>query len=450
MIASRAVNVLGAMSRMSWIVFRCTAAFFHFWLWVPVLLLWPGLAARAGEGRRAAVLRHAAFVFRLTLQHLGATFIKVGQILSTRPDILPRPVIDELANLQDKVPPRPFSEIRTVVETDLGRSLETAFASFERAPIASASVAQVHRAVLEDGTVVAVKVRRPEVPRQVAFDESVMVLLARLVSWIPTVHLLSPEATVHEFCFAVREQLDFRKEAANNRRFQENFKGDPDIRFPALFEPLCGEAVLTMEFVNGVKDTELDRLGLDTKRLARIGARAILHMVYSHGFVHADLHPGNILYQPDHKVVLIDLGMVGLLDDTRRNGLAATILALARNDGRTVARFLYEGSPHKAVPDYAEYEADVCKLVASTQGKAIGDLEMSVLIGQVFDIARRHRLRADAAFTTVNIAMLVVEGLGKKLDPTFDMFTFVQPYLFEVLSRAPELLRQVVPEAAPT
>ena len=392
---------------------------------------------------------HPWRVARVYLQTLGATFIKVGQILSTRPDIVPRALVAELRLLQDQVPPFGFRKVHRTLRLAFGRELAEVFQRLEERPVASASVAQVHRGWLLDGREVAVKVRRPEVVRQADLDEVIMVFAARLVSWIPTLEVLAPVETAQEFCGAVRDQLDFRKEAANNRRFRENFRDDKDIRFPELVDELCTDAVLVMEYVEGVKDDDIGDLDLDRQRLARIGADAILDMVYRDGFVHADLHPGNILFRADHRVYFIDLGMVGEIDPHRRLGLAATILALARNDGLTFARFLYEGSPRKAVRDYPRYEADVCRLVAGIHGRPLHELELSVMIAAVFDILRRHRIRADASFTMINIAMLVVEGLGKKLDPDMNMFEYVQPHLAQIIARAPALYQQVVTASTP-
>ncbi|MFT5434495.1 MAG: ubiquinone biosynthesis protein [Myxococcota bacterium] len=397
-----------------------------------------------------AFKRHGAHVFRVYLQNLGATFIKMGQILSTRPDIIPDYLADELVCLQDQVPPVSFRKVRRVIEDEFGKPLESVFASFEVTPIASASVAQVHRATLfatdasPGNTVVAVKVRRPTVVRQAEFDETVMTFGAKVFSLIPTVEALAPVETVHEFCTAIREQLDFRTEADNNREFRKNFEGDAEIHFPALHEAMCGEAVLVMEFVDGVKDHNVEQLGLDRKRLARVGVRAILKMVYDDGFVHADLHPGNILFQPDYQVTFIDLGMVGRIDKQRRGALAGMVLALAQGDGKAVARFMYEGSARKVVKDYERYESDVVKLVDMTRQKSFMELELSLFIGSVFEILRKHRLRADAAFTTINIAMLVVEGLGKKLDPDLDLFVHIQPFLMQVVAEAPDLVRAIV------
>lgn len=434
------VHALGIIGRLLHIFFWSVVAWLHFVLWLPwIVIVGPG-----GQGRLTAFKRHCARVFRVYLQNLGATFIKVGQILSTRPDIVPPYLVAELELLQDKVPPFAYRHVERTILEELGRPIGEAFESFSPTPIASASVAQVHRATLAAGDVVAVKVRRPNIVRQARFDEAIMVFGARVMSLVPTIDVLSPVETAREFCAAVGDQLDFHKEAANNRRFREHFAGDADIRFPALVDPLCTAGVLTMEYVDGVKDVELDSLELDRKRLAEIGVRAILSMVYEHGFVHADLHPGNILFQRDHKVYFIDLGMVGRIDPGRRNGLAAMVLALARGDGRTVARFMYEGSPRKEVTDYASYEADVVRLVSKTHEKSLNELELSLVIGAVFEILRRHRLRADAAFTTINIAMLVVEGLGKKLDPELNLFKRIQPFLFSVLAKAPEAFRLVV------
>ena len=414
-------------------------ALLHFVLWTPFL------AFRSGPSIRS----HAAVVARLWLQHLGATLIKVGQILSTRPDILPPYVIDQLTLLQDQIPSASYDAIAGVITAELGQSPDAIFSEFAREPVASASVAQVHRAVLKSGAVVAVKVRRPGVAEQATFDEAIMVMAVRVFALIPTVEALSPVETVHEFCAAVRLQLDFRREADNNREFRTNFAGSDTIFFPSLHDDLCTESVLVMEFVDGVKDSGLDQLDLDRKRLAKIGGEAILKMVYTDGFVHADLHPGNILFQPDHRVTFIDLGMVGRIDPQRRNALAGMIMALARGDGRTVARYMYEGSPRKQVKDYGAYEAAVVELVRETSQKTVAEMEHAVFIAQVMEVLRRHRLQADAAFTTINIAMIVVEGLGKKLDPDLDLFTFIQPYLFRVLAAAPAEFRVVVTDSTP-
>lgn len=414
--------------RVAQVLLWSTVAFWRFTLRLPLVLL-------TGDGprrQRAAAL--ASNVLRRWLQDLGATFIKVGQILSTRPDILPDHAIAELALLQDRVPPFPFRHVAQTIQDELGRPVEQVFARLEPVPIASASVAQVHEGELPTGERVAVKVRRPNIVRKAELDETIMKLFARLVALVPTIHFLSPVESVSEFCAAIRDQLDLRKEAANNRRFRANFDEIPDVRFPALHDALCTPSILTMELVDGVKEDRLHTIDADPRKLARIGSRAVLHMIFRHGFVHADLHPGNILFEPGDRVCFIDLGMVGRIDPDRRRALARLFFALAGNDGATVARVMYEQSPHKAVADYAAYEHDVKAFISTFYSKRLGDVEVSLLIGNVFRIIRRHRIRAEAAFTVINIAFIVMEGLGKKLDPTMDLFSETMPFLGELLA----------------
>lgn len=423
---------LQVIARVAQVFFWSFVAFWRFVLWLPFVLL-----RRSAEPRRRRAGALSANVFRRLLQDLGATFIKVGQILSTRPDILPEFAIAELSLLQDQVPPFQFAVVTRTIEAELGQPIAQLFKRLDTTPIASASVAQVHAGELPTGERVAVKVRRPNIERTAELDETVMKLFARMIAFIPTVHFLSPVESVSEFCAAIRDQLDLTKEAANNRRFRANFADSSEVRFPALYDALCSPAVLTMELVDGVKEDRLSTIDADPKKLARIGSRAVLQMIFRHGFVHADLHPGNILFEPGNRVTFIDLGMVGRIDPERRRALGRLFFALAANDGATVARVMYEQSPHKAVSDYEAYEADVKDFISTFYAKRLGDVEISLLIGSVFRIIRRHRIRAEAAFTIINIAFIVMEGLGKKLDPTMDLFTETMPFLAELLAQGP-------------
>ena len=415
--------------RVTQVFFWSCVAFFTFFLGVPIVLL-----RRDPTPRRRRIGRLAAAVFRDFLQRLGATFLKVGQILSTRPDILPEYAIDELSRLQDQVPPFPFAQVRRTLERELGVPPEQIFESLNPVPLASASVAQVHFGTLPSGEQVAVKVRRPNIVRTAQLDETIMRFFARCTSIIPTIHFLSPVESVQEFCTAIREQLDLTREATNNRQFTANFAGDTEVRFPHLYEQWCSPSVLTMEYIAGVKECCLSTIDADPKQLARIGSRAVLKMIFRHGFVHADLHPGNILFEEGPRVTFIDLGLVGRVDELRRRRLAELFFALTTNDGATVARIMYEQSPHKDVRDYSAYETDVRTFISTFYAKRLGDVEISLLIGQVFRLIRRHRIRADASFTIINIAFIVMEGLGKKLDPTMDLFTETMPFLQEMLS----------------
>lgn len=390
--------------------------------------------ARRGTDQAAARALGEALVRLCT--ELGATFIKVGQIASTRADLLPRPLVEELAALQDRVPPFPFAVVRDTIEAELGAPLEAVYAAFDPEPIAAASVAQVHRAVLRaDGAAVAVKVRRPDVVDKLQLDRSILLAVARaLERVVPSLRLVSLEHAVRTFCAAVEEQIHFTQEAANNARFRANFAGDPDVAFPRLCPEACSDAVLTMELVDGVRESELEAHGVDVRRIVTAGMRCVCRMIFLHGFVHADLHAGNLRFFPPGRVVLLDLGLVGRLTDDDRITTAQTLYAFATGDGRTVARMFYDHAPHKATPDYDAYEREVVALVESLYQRGLGSLQVTVEIGRIFDVLRRHRIHARSHMTMVNLALMAAEGLGKRLDPDLSLTDEALPYLAEAIA----------------
>ena len=366
----------------------------------------------------------------------GATFIKVGQIASTRADLLPRSLVAELAALQDRVPAFPFAVARQTIERELGAPLEQIYSAFEETPVAAASVAQVHRAVLRaDGASVAVKVRRPDIVEKVHLDRSILLGVARgLERVVPSLRLISLEQAVRVFCDAVEEQIHFLEEARNNVRFTANFAADPDVNFPRLYPAACSDAVLTMEFVDGVREAELEAHGVDTHYIVAAGMRCVCRMIFSHGFVHADLHAGNMRFFPPGRVVLLDVGLVGRLTDDDRVMTARTLYAFATGDGRTVARMFYENAPFKATPDYDVYEREVITLVDSLFQRGLGSMQVTVEIGRIFDILRRHRIHARSHMTMVNLALMAAEGLGKRLDPSLNLTEEALPYLAEAIA----------------
>ena len=366
---------------------------------------------------------------------LGATFIKVGQIASTRADLLPRPLVEELAALQDRVPAFPFPTVRSLVECELARPLGDVFASFDEEPVAAASVAQVHRAVLrEGGEVVAVKVRRPDIIDKVRLDRAILLAVARAGErLVPSLRLVSLATAMGIFCDAVEEQLHFTNEAANNARFQANFAADPEVAFPCLRPDLCTDGILVMEFVDGVREADLDAHPIDVRRVVTAGMRCVCRMIFSHGFVHADLHAGNLRFFPPGRVVLLDLGLVGRLSDEDRLGVAALLFAFASGDGHTVARLFYDGAPYRATPDYDAYEREVVTVVESLHQRGMASMQITVEIGRLFDILRRHHIHARSHMTMVNLALMAAEGLGKRLAPEMSLTDEALPYLAEAL-----------------
>jgi len=395
-----------------------------------------GGALRAGRDRDARLAALGVALVELCTR-LGATFIKVGQIASTRNDLLPAPLIRELARLRDEVPPFSAAEVQRVVEQEFGQPLASLFTSFEMEPVAAASVAQVHRATLPDGRAVAVKVRRPDIGRKVELDRSILLTSGRLLErLVPSLRLVALEGALRQFCAAVEEQLDLRIEAENNRRFTRNFADDPALVFPELVPPLCSDAVLTMQFVDGVHERDLERSDIDVRAVVQAGMRCVCRMIFLHGFVHADLHPGNMRFLPPGRIALFDLGLVGRIDDADRVTTARMLFAFATGDGATVARIFHDSSPLARPPHYAAYEGEMVEFVGGLQRRGLGNVQLALEIGRLFDILRRHRIQARSHMTMVNLALMTAEGLGKRLAPDLSLTDEALPYLAEALGLA--------------
>ena len=390
---------------------------------------------RARRMNRAVALRAAGRALRLMLQGLGATFIKVGQIMSTRPDLLPSEIIGELVLLQEKVRPFAVAEVKRIIAEDLGRPADQLFDDFESSPIASASVAQVHRARLKSsGAVLAIKVRRPSIARWAELDRSIILGVAHALELIPTMRMVSPVAAASQFCDAINRQLDFRREAANNLRFRENFAHESYVVFPRVYEDLSSERVLTMEFIEGFRDSELAQAGIDPKKVAGLGMRLFCKMTFIDGFVHADLHPGNLRFLRDNRIALFDLGLTAELTDEDRLMFAQTMFYMANGMGRELAKQMYDLTQHNLDFDYAAYEREISEYLARFVNQPLGEIEMSVAIGRFFDIYRRYGMRLDGRYTVLNVSMMVCEGLGKKLDPSLDITSEAKPFLQAALA----------------
>jgi ubiquinone biosynthesis protein len=310
---------------------------------------------------------------------------------------------------------------------------------FDPAPVAAASVAQVHRATWRaTGETVAVKVRRPDILEKVRLDRSILLFVGRsLERLVPSVRLMSLAGALRAFCDAVEEQIHLRNEAAHSARFTANFASDPDVHFPVLYPAGCSDAVLTMEFIGGVDENGLEGSGVDVPLIVSTGMRCVCRMIFLHGFVHADLHPGNMRFLPPGRLVLLDLGLVGQLDDTDRRVFAELIFALASGDGRTVARLFHEHAPHHAIADYPTYEAEIVAFVDNIRRQGLANLQVTGEIAHIFDILRRHHIQARSHMTMVNLAMMTAEGLGKRLAPELSLTEEALPYVMEALGLSP-------------
>jgi ubiquinone biosynthesis protein len=372
---------------------------------------------------------------RALLCSLGATFVKVGQIMSTRPDLLPERIIRHLETLQDDVGAFAMAKVEATLRTELGAGSAELFADFDPVPVASASVSQVHVARLRSGRKVAVKVRRPKVVNIATFDLAVMRIAARAMCVVPSIRLFAPVESVNEFGRAIALQMDFEVEAQNNRRFRENFAGFEGVTFPEVIEDLSTAAVLTMSFVEGGKVLEGQKSAAEGTRLAEIGFRILLKMVFEDGFVHADLHPGNIFVTPDGEVALLDLGLTAELDDFHRRIFAQFFASWAGGDGKSMARIMVDLAPSTSVADYAAYEEEVCEFVSRYRTQVLAEVLVSEVAFDMMGILRRHRVRVNPTFTMCNIAIAVTEGIGRQLDGNLQLLDMALPFFMGLKDR---------------
>ena len=381
---------------------------------------------------------------RLVLQDLGPSFIKLGQIASTRNDLLPPEVIAELKKLQDNVPPVSFEEVKKVIETSLGRTIEEVFDSFEEKPLATASIGQVHRAVLvtEEGRQhVVVKVQRPNVAETVQRDLELLHMMAVAIErTIPETRIYSPTGLVQNFDRSITAELNFTIEGENSDRFTKNFEGTPQgeiVRFPRAYKQASSKHVLALEFFDGVKVDKVAERGIDGKVLAKNAVGVVIKMIFEDGFFHADPHPGNVIIMGKEQPVigLIDLGMVGRLSPELRDRTVDLMVAAVRKDTYAVADALYAiGRPTKKV-DMREYRAEVSMLAEKYVGKPLKELDLSAMIRDLVQGAMKYGIEIPTDFMLVGKSLMTIEGIGKELDPELDVFGEAQPYFMKILKQ---------------
>ncbi len=395
---------------------------------------------------------------RLVIQDLGPSFIKLGQIVSTRSDVLPDDLLTELKRLQDDVPPASFEEIRVVVETSLGAPLDQVFEFFDEKPLAAASIGQVHRARIrvmpaEGGSSpegdlidVVVKVQRPGVGATVQRDLEILHFLAAAVERaLPELKIYAPRGLVDEFDRSITAELNFAHEAENAQRFAENFAGHPYVRFPKIYRQASSKHVLTQEFFDGRKISKALADGMDGKLVAKRAVGVVIKMTFDHGFFHADPHPGNIILlgpNDDPVLGLIDTGMVGRLSPEMRDRTIDLMIAAARKDGYAVADAIYAiGRPTKKV-DMREYRSYVAVLAEKYLGRTLKDIQLSALLRDLVQGALKFGIEVPPDFMLVGKALMTLEGIARELDPELDVFSEAQPHFIELLKKrySPERL----------
>ncbi|MBC7474503.1 MAG: AarF/ABC1/UbiB kinase family protein [Candidatus Sericytochromatia bacterium] len=370
----------------------------------------------------------------LVLQDLGPTFIKLGQILSTRADLIPDEFIQEFKTLQDDVPAFSFNEARILIETELGGSIEDIYKSFNQNQLATASIGQVYTAVLKTGEEVVVKVQRPNVGITIERDIDLLYILARLAErQSPDLKLLNPVGIVKEFEKAIQRELDYNTELRNALRFAEAFKYHDQVIIPKVYKEYSSKKVFTMEKINGVKITSAELVGSDKKVLAKVALQAILHMVFENGFFHADPHPGNLFALPDNKIAILDLGMVGRLDEEMRDKMAELVIALNTRNTEGVARSLYKLGKTEEKIDFSEFKRDVGDVLDKILGLPISEIKFSEIINDLIQGAKKNRISIPNDYTLMGKAILTIEGIGRMLDPQLDLEAEAEPFVRKLI-----------------
>jgi len=402
-------------------------------LWVALRFRLYRLLPRLAHGPdpdRGARLRRA-------LETLGPIFVKFGQVLSTRRDLLPLDVADELAKLQDRVPPFDAELARAEVERGIGRPVEEVFAQFSREPVASASIAQVHLATLRDGAEAAVKVLRPGVERAIARDVALLETAAWLMErlWAEG-RRLKPREVVAEFSHHLDEELDLLREAANASQLRRNFEDSPLLLVPRVYWDWCSERVMVMERMHGTPVSQVARLraqGVDIPRLARAGVEIFFTQVFRDGFFHADMHPGNILVATEGELrgryVALDFGIVGTLTETDKNYLAQNFLAFFNRDYRRVAQAHLDAGwvpPGTRVDDFEGAIRAVCEPIFA---RPLKEISFGRLLLRLFQTSRRFSVEVQPQLVMLQKTLLNIEGLGRELDPDLDLWQTAKPFL---------------------
>jgi len=387
-------------------------------------------------GRRVAPSGTKAQRLRQALEELGPTFIKFGQALSNRPDLLPADLVAELARLQDTVAPLADGVAEAAIEAELGRPIAAVFARFDSKPVAAASIAQVHRAALLDGSEVAVKVRRPGIEGLIEHDLGILGLLARLAErYLPDSDIYQPVMLVAEFARAIRSEQDLAREGRAIERFSKNFAGDPTIRLPRVHWPQTTTGVLTMEYMEGTRlqDVLADPGAFDVSAIATRGAQAVLKQVLRDGLFHADPHPANVFILPGSVICLLDFGSVGRVDRRLRDSLVRLLDAVAREDAeRLASAILSIGRPLKTL-DSAQLGRDLADLIDGYAGVAMRDLSIASLLQDALAVMRRHRLQFPSDLMLLVRAFVTIEGVARRLDPSFNMLEHARPVVTEIL-----------------
>jgi ubiquinone biosynthesis protein len=373
---------------------------------------------------------------RLAMEELGPTFIKLGQTLSTRPDLIPHEYAEEFLSLQDKVPPFNIEEVRQQIFHELGASSDELFAEFSDEPLAAASIGQVHRARLKTGEDVVLKIQRPDIKSTIETDLDILMGLAYLiVNHLSDEMIADPIAIVKEFRRVIHRELDYTREGRTIERFNTNFADSKTMLIPQVFWEFTGQTILTMSYMEGIKIDDISQLktsDYDLPTIAQNGANSFLEQVLVHGLFHGDPHAGNILVAPGNVICMLDYGMVGHLDETLKYHLVDLILAIVSKDvNRIIRQLLYSGDISDET-DRKQLKRDMSDFIDDYYGISLQRIDSGKLVTEFIEILQRHRIKFPADLILLAKALVSMEGLGKQLDPEFNIEDNLRPFMERV------------------
>ncbi|WP_042457312.1 ABC1 kinase family protein [Neobacillus dielmonensis] len=384
------------------------------------------------EGNKTISSKSTGERIRLFLEDLGPTFIKIGQIASTRPDIIPKEIIEELVKLQDQVSAFPFAEVKKIVETEFADSLENCFASFNEIPIAAASIGQVHDAVLLTGERVAVKIQRPNIDLVIGTDLEILQDLARLaenrLEWARRYQMRD---IVNQLAQSLKQELDYENEAQNSEKIAAQCKNDAKVLIPKVYWEYTTSKVLTMEFIEGIKLTHeemLQQAGYNPKNLAETVVNSILQQILIEGFFHGDPHPGNILALPGEKIAFMDFGIVGRISPEMRDHVASFVIAMMNQNTNDVIRAITKMGLVPESVNLSQLRIDVDHLREKYSNVPFSDMSVGGAVNELFSVAFRHQIKLPTDLTLMGKTLLTIEGVVEKLDPELSIIKIAEPF----------------------
>jgi len=388
---------------------------------------------------------------RLAIEELGPTFVKLGQVLSTRPFLIPLDLVIELSKLQDEVAPFPFDQAREIVERELKAPLSKLFLSFEESPMASASLSQVHRAKTKHEEDVVVKIQRPGIKPIIDTDMEILADLANLLErYIPESRQYQPRGMVDELAKTFRREINFKNEARNIEIFGSNFKDDPTVFVPRVFWDKTADLVLTMEHIQGVKVSnlaELEKRGLDRKAVASNAGKSVFKQVFVDGFFHADPHPGNLFVLENNAIAPVDYGMMGRLSETTMDELSELLISVVTWNPGNIIKTWQKAGVLETTPDLKALEADLTDFLYRYHKIPLSRIDMKTLVNEAFDIVHRHRIQLQPDLMLFGKALITYEEVGRMLDPHYDLVTEASPFVKKLSRRKYQpriILRDVV------